>query len=334
MSWQSRSDPGLAIVAQVHDALKVADRWRIDEPRGFTWWASDYAQRIWADQSVFHNTTAVFRLHAEIEFLRGRGHAQKCEVYLSQLMSRASLSALVYDEAGDTFKLHCSVYACEENADWLGRLFLAAVGLQVADAHCKAPSLATDLKSAAAATAHPKTGLRDEPDPMCAAVERFFKPAGQQPSRWENVEEWEEAQYNVKRLAQKVSTDSCSFLHAEFAWTADQNESINLEVTTQRPHPDLGNGLRLSLVLPVEMAEENAAHTALELNAAERKEWKWIHDLGSWCCENGAVEYNCFVPNVSYNKAVLPALVHEMAIRADWASELAASELASAAQLS
>lgn len=324
MSWQNRSDTGLALVGQVNDAFKIADKWRVDEPRGFTWWASDYAQRIWSDPGLFHNTQAVYRLHAEIELIRGRGHAQDCEVYLSQLMSCANLSALVYDETQDTFKYHCSVYATDENAEWLGRLFMAAVGLQVAEAHCKASKLAADLKGAPASTGHPNSGMRAEADAMCAAVERFFRPAGAAASRWEGASEWEEARYAVKRMAEKVSTDERSFLHAEFPWAGDptKGDMINLEVTTQRPHPELGNGLHMSLVLPVEMDEQNAAHTAMGLNHDERKEWKWIHDLGSWCCEKGVVEFNCFVPNTSYNKHILPALVHEMAIRAAWASEM------------
>lgn len=332
MSWQSRSDPGLAIVAQVHDALKIADKWRMDEPRGFTWWASDFAQRVWSDQSVFHNTSAIYRLHAEIEFIRGKGHGAECALHLSRLMSCASLSALVHDGETDTFKLHCGIYASEENAEWLGRLFLGAVGIQISEAHGKASRLAAQLKGAPATSAHPATGMRSEPDPMCAAIERFFRPAGALPSRWADVEEWNEAHYNVKRLAEKVSTDSRSFLHAEFPWAAgaENGECITLEVTTQRPNPELGNGLHMSLKLPVRMDEEHSARTALDLNAAERQEWKWIHDLGSWCAEEGAVEFNCFIPNVSYHAAILPSLVHDMAIRANWASELAASEAAAA----
>lgn len=328
MSWETRSDTGLAIIGQVNDALKIADKWRVDEPRGFMWWASDFAQRIWADPGIFHHTHSVYRLHAEIELIRGRGHAAEHVVFLSHVMSRATLSALVHDPQGDTYKLHCSVYASDDNAEWLGRLFLSAVGIQISEAHCTARKLSDDLKSAAATTSHPNSGIRNEPDPMCTALERFFKPAGVNPSRWEDVPEWEEADQNIKRLAQKRSSDGKSFLHAEFAWAGDptHGDCAILEVTTQRPHPELGNGLHFCLILPLRMNEENAAHTALELNAAERREWKWIHDLGSWCCENDQVEFNCFVPNTSYNKHILPNLVHEMAIRANWASELAQAE--------
>lgn len=335
MSWQSRSDTGLAIIGQVHDALKIADKWRVDEPRGFMWWASDFAQRIWSDPGIFHQTHSVFRLHAETEIIRGRGHAKEHEVFLSHLLARATLSALVYDEQADTYKLHCSAYASEDNAEWLSRLFLSAVGIQISEAHTRSSQLATDMKSAAASTSHPSSGMRNEADPMCAAIERFFKPGGALPSRWEGVAEWEEARYNVRRLAQKVSTDDKSFLHAEFPWEGDptHGDCVGLEVTTQRPHPDMGNGLLFRLVLPVHMDEEHAARTALAMNEAERSEWKWIHDLGSWCCESDQVEFNCFVPNTSYNKRVLPELVHEMAIRANWASEIAGAELSGRAHL-
>ncbi|HVL38167.1 MAG TPA: hypothetical protein VM328_02140, partial [Fimbriimonadaceae bacterium] len=293
MSWQSRSDLGLQMIAQVHDSLKIPEFWRVDEPRGFTWWASDYAQRIWCDPGLFHHTQSVYRVHAEIELMRGKGHASEAELTLCTMMASASLSAIVYEPQHDLFKLQCSVYATDENVDWLGKLFMAAVGLQVADATHRGEQLARTLKAAPAVSAHPDHGMRSEADIMTQAVERFFRPFGAQPSKWDGSSEWNECNEILKRLAEKRSTDGSSYFYAEFPWP-DEDLSIVLEATTQRPHPELGNGLRIALRLPILIPADQAAHRALELNGLERKEWKWCQDLGSWCSEGETVSFVCF----------------------------------------
>lgn len=321
MSWQSRSDLGLTIVGQVHDALNISDHWRVDEPRGFTWWASDYAQRIWADPGLFHQTHTVYRVHCETELLKGKGHAAEYEQMIGHLMSSACLSAIVYEARHDLYKLQCSVFATDENVAWLTKLFMAAVGLQVADAPRRADAFSRIVKAAPAVSAHPIHGMRTEPDPMVHAIDRFFRPYGAHPSRWTGSAEWEECSEDLRRMADKRSTDNDSYFYAEFDWFGG-GEPITLEATTQRPHPELGNGLHLALRLPILFPEDQAAHKALELNARERSEWKWCQDLGSWCSDGEHVSFVCFVPNVSYHAGILPSLVHDIALRANWANEI------------
>jgi hypothetical protein len=323
LSWRTRDDLGLELVADVHAQLKIADHWTIDQGRGFGWWASDYCQCVWADDGLFHNAAAYYRVHAEIELLHGAGHADECELPLTQAMTEANLSALVFDREKDTFKLHCSMYASRENVDWLKRVFLAAAGLQVTEAHMNARALAQALNATPATSSHPHHGLRDEPDPMVEAEERFFRPYGGQPSRWTKSIEWGDARERVKRLAySSAETDNQSYLKAEFEWCASQNgEPMLLEIRADRPHPRLGNGLSLSLRLPTELAPGSRAHTALQLNDMERRQWNWCHDVGSWCCAGDDLAFNCFVPNVSFAPMILSELAHDMAIRAKWANE-------------
>lgn len=328
MSWRNQEDLGTAFLAQVYEALRIEDHWCTDYSRGFRWWASDYAQTLSADVGVFHNLCSIYRVHSEIDLLRGKGKADEFEMFMSANMARANLNALVFDATQDTYRLNCTVYVTEENKEWLQKLFLAAVALQVSVAHNRAPGLAQELDTAVAASQHQTHGIRDKPHPMVHAIEQFFAPPGKAESRWIGVPEWEDASDVIRRLALVCSTDGRSSLHAEFAWGEDPGPAAEgktpckLAVQTDLQHAFLGNGLYLTLRLPINLGDDQEAHTSLELNALERKEWKWWHDLGSWCCLGNDIAFTCFVPNTLYNPKILPELVHGMALRAQWVNEL------------
>ncbi|MBN9503939.1 MAG: hypothetical protein BGO01_03210 [Armatimonadetes bacterium 55-13] len=332
MSWHNKDDLGLALVGFVHDSLKISDKYRLDQGRGFTWWASDYAQTIWADMGIFHNMANFFRLHTEIEFLRCEGQAHECEVPLLEAMADANLSAMVYDREKDTYKLHCSVYACYENEDWLKRLFLGAVGLQICEVQHTAKSLASRLGVLPATSVHPLAGMREHADAMVEADERFFKPWGTQASRWNGSAEWEDARQAVKRISMTCTTDDQTQLTADFEWHHGGNGNpMRLTITSNEAHPGLGNGLSCHLIVPINMVVGSRAHLALYLNEMERKEWNWCNDIGSWCCRGIDLAFDCFVPNISFAVGVLPGLAHDMANRARWLDEQWESMLTSAA---
>jgi hypothetical protein len=306
----------------VHEQLRIPDHWTTEEGRGFSWWASSYRQSVWSDDGLFHNAAAFYRLHTEIELIKGGGHASDCELPLSKAMSGASLSALVFDPESDTFKLHCSVYASRENAEWLKRIFLAAAGLQVTEAHQHARSLAQALGAIPSTSGHPLHGLRSEADPLVNAEDQFFRPFGAQPSRWLGPLEWDDARSRVKRLSYSADTDQSSYLRADFDWCGGRaGEPMVMEVRADRPHERLGSGLMASLNLPTNLEPGKRAHTALQLNEMERREWNWCHDIGSWCCDGEDLAFHCFVPNISYAPEVLSELAHDLAIRARWVNE-------------
>ena len=328
MSWKARVDLGTVFLGEVYDALRVDEHWCLDFERGFRWWASDYAQTIIADVGVFRNMCSIYRVQAEIDLLRGRGKADDCEMYLSSAMCRANLNALTYNTEADTYRFNCTVYVTEDNKEWLLKLFLAAVALQVSAAEHRGPLLAKGLGAAVATSGHLKHGMRDRPHPMVNAIDQFFVPKGAEPSRWIGVPDWKQATEMIRRLALVCRTDSHSSLHAEFAWGEDPGPAaegktpVTLAVVTDLKHEFLGNGLSLTLRLPIDLGDAMEAHSALELNALERKGWKWWHDFGSWCCLGNDLAFTCFVPNTSYNEQVLPQLVHAMALRAQWVNEL------------
>lgn len=321
MAWFEHSDLGTDIVAHVHDAMKVSDKWSLNQDRGFTWWAGDYAQRVWADAGVYHNAETVYRVHSEIDFLAGRGHAGACEQYLSHAMEKAVMSALVYDGDQDMFRLHASIYASGENARTFDKLFMAATVLQLDYAQRHAQEFAALLNAAPATSGHPN-GPRTDKDPMLKADEMFFRPAGEKPSRWIGVPEWQEASNILERLAEDRKTDRATNLDAQFRFG---DEFAKLEVTTEFMHDELGHGLHFLLLLPMHLPAAIAAHATLELNNVERAEWRWFHFLGSWCCHEDQLAFACFIPNTSYNPDLLPAMTQAMGRRAIWIEELFSS---------
>lgn len=322
MSWQTKEDLGLSLVAFAHDSLKIEEKYRLDHGRGFTWWASDFAQSIWAELGNFRNMSNLFRIHTEIEFLKADGHATDCEIPLLEVMADATFSAMVYDHDKDTFKLHCSVYACYDNEEWIKRLFLGAVGLQLSEAQHTAKKLAERLGVVPATSCHPITGPREHCDPMVEADERFFKPWGAQPSKWLGSTEWEEARQAVRRISIKCTTNDTSHLEAEFEWFHGGDGGFSkLIISADESHPVLGHGLICRLIVPTSMVAGTRAHLALHLNEMERKEWNWCNDVGSWCCRGVDLAFDCFVPNISYAEGILPGLAHDMANRARWLNE-------------
>lgn len=325
MGWRTREDLGTQIVGHVFDAMKVTDGWCLDFDRGFSWWAEDFCQTVWADMGLFQNAQNMFRIHAETDLIRGRGHAQDFELALTNAMHDATLSAVVFDKESDTYKLHCSVYITADNAHFMDRLFMAAVAMQVAEASKIGHVLAKELGAPPATSGHPKHGLRSQPDSMIKCFDTFFKPNGVHPSKWNGAGEWKQMEWAMERQSQRFECDHSSHMVAEFYWSIPQADGsgglTTLEVLADEAHPELGNGLMFRLKLPIRMSPQKVAHTAIALNNLERKEWLRAQFLGSWCYDNGALEFECFVPNTCYHADILEAISLSMAIRAEWANE-------------
>lgn len=319
MPWRNPDDLGLEIVNDIHRMLQVEAEWCVDSgPRGFTWWAGEFAQHVWSDESNFYNSQAVFKLHAETDLIRGHGRASRLELPLMSAMRYTSLCGIVYDEGVDLYRLHSSAYIHADNVDAFKRLMATATVLQLDEAVMLCRQ-AQCLKAEPAISEHPTHGLRTHPSKMVQATEMFFKPQGEAPSRWLRQPEWQQTEWAMEREAQSFVSDHRSQLRATFFWPGEGQ--AQLEVQAHTPHPTLGNGLTLILTLPLKLTQEECAHRAVELNSRERSSWMRSHFLGSWCFDRGSLEFECFVPNTSYNPDLLVQLVVGMAVRAQWCGE-------------
>lgn len=320
MSWQQKEDLGTQLVAHVHESLRIPTDFTRDEVRGFEWWASDYAQRIWSDLGNFHNASTLFRLHSEIDILKANGHVEKAELELARTMADGALSAVIHDSERDMIKLHCSVYAHYDNEAWVRRVFNAAVALQVTQAPKIAQRFSKEFKMSHAMSEHPRSGARKTPDQVCDFEDKFFKPYGVQESRWVGVEEWDDGRQALRRIANDVKTDYKLCLEAGFDWSYGQRD-MALVVSAVDPHTELGHGLMINLTLPIMMEDAVKAHVALLLNEHERSEWNWYNDVGTWAVKQGELTFVCFVPNICYMPGILADFCHDMGLRANWVHE-------------
>lgn len=322
MQWRQGQKFGHQLLVELMHTLKMDERWCEFDREGFTWWAADHAQHVWCEEGVYQHSTTTYRLHCETDLIRGRGHAADFELALEREMDHTTMNAVVYHPESDTYKLHSSVFATEENMAYLKRTCFAAVILQVIEAQVVARKLAQNVGATPATSAHPTMGIRTVHDPMMSAAESYFRPQGAQPSRWQGVSEWLETERAMERESEKFSSDHHTHLQAEFIWSASQaSRGIVLDVTTREPHPVLGNGLHFTLSVPLVMSPERVSHLAVELNQYERDNWKRSHMLGSWSCHDGMLAFRSFVPNTVYRPELLPELSLQMAIRAHWVNE-------------
>lgn len=321
MSWRHENNFGSGLLHELIAALQFDPRWVSDDMQGFTWWPGDFAQRVWCDPGVFQAGSLTFRLHAETNVIRGDGHASRYLTELERDMDHTTLNAIIYDRSNDTFKLHSSVFATEENMAFLKRSAFAAVLLQLVEAEQVAEDLRQKLGAHPAKSAHPTMGLRPTADPALKNVGAYFVPNGRMPSRWINAAEWEQTEFAIEREAESFISDHKTHLIAEFPWTVGTPGRIKLDVDAREPHPLLGNGLHFTLLIPLEMNPEMAGRMALELNQFERDEWRRSHFLGSWSVHGTQLAFRCFLPNTLYRAELLPQITISMSVRAHWANE-------------
>ncbi len=321
MSWRDGYSLGHTVVREIHDTLRIDDQYVHDEPHGFTWWPGELSQAIQADDGIFRQSNVTYRVTAETSFVKGRGHMRELALALVSEMDEASFSGPVYDKESDTFKMHCCVYLADENEAWLRRTMMAATALQVYDAYRLVDRLGEQFHAVHAISGHPSAGLRDDPHPIIKTAPKFFWQAGLRPSRWLDVEEWREGTWVMEREATTFESDRKTRLDATFEWSCGGSGSIVVAARTEDPHPTLGNGLHVTMTVPLSLNPEAIGHLVLDLNGLERSDYKRCHVLGSWCAHEGQLAFRLFVPNTLYTPEVLPDVLVNMSTRAIWVNE-------------
>ncbi len=310
--------------------MHVPDEWLHEREDGFSWWPGHLAQRIWAEEGLFRNSTTYYRLHAEIDLFRGGREREKLRTVMEEEMDDSQLSALVYDKPSDTFRLHSSVYAEEQIAHWVCDLFHTAAVLQLAQAYDLAVRTSASTNTVLAASQHPTRGIRDEEDDLVGNALTRFTYEGRLESRWAGKDEWREVEWALERQAVSWSKTDLKSSRALFYWSPDPTKTIELLISSEERDTVLGNGVHFTLTMPLELSAEHVGTMALELNDHERDNWLKTHMLGSWCNHDGRLGFRLFLPNLVYQEGVLRELSVTMASRAVWANEFFARKKAEA----
>lgn len=334
MSWKHRETLGQQIVADVFDVLAPQQEWLLNQPDGFTWWPGEMAVRVWTDEGIFRNSRSYYRLHCETDLVRAGKHKTELDAILEGLMDQCVYSSLLYERRTDTYRLHASIYAEQEIAHWVSKLFLTAARMQVAEAYKIVDVVTERLHPSHAVSSHPASGVREERDPSIGSGCEAIVTEGQLPSKWAGLQEWRDVDWAMERLAMRWQKSDGRSSLSTFYWAADESQSLRLDITCDEPHSVFGNGVHFTLSVPLKMSAQHVAYMALELNQHERDNWTKTHMLGSWCNHGGSLAFRLFVPNANYQDGVLHELSVAMATRAVWTNEffLAKKQAAQAAK--
>jgi hypothetical protein len=191
--------------------------------------------------------------------------------------------------------------------------------LQPTDAWARAEGTA-EMVSALSDTSSPDGGPLLDPDDMLSVVDQYYVPAGQEPNRWAGTNEFNEVAEYLNQSDQIYSNGDENGLTLEVPFATD---TALIRLITDQPHPQLGNGLLVTLQLPVDAEPADAVQPSW-YNMLELISVTHFPLIGSWCVhpisENiHKLSHSSFIPNFLY----MPGLVVNMALwmmgRARWA---------------
>jgi hypothetical protein len=328
-------DIGPDVLDFLFAAMKIDGAWSVREPRSFTWWGHRLAQRIWAEPVRTSHDHHIVRIHAETAVIRDVPDGREMRVGLAAMNVFMHLGALTWSSETRRISLHSAACFHAGNRQWLQPLFLAAVGLQAADAHIKADGLARLLGGEPDVSAHPTSGVRGEPDDILNVIASLFAPRGADASPWTEADF--KAAADMKPRPWVLANGDATGLTAEFPFSGDmpaiaagRAETTLLTASSTERHPQLGSGLHLRLQLPFNLPKDQGSEVAFALNLLEAAETTNTHTLGAWCLgpvlpgrtDTHSVIFASFVPAAAYRRGLLDVLAMDMAIRARWVARI------------
>jgi hypothetical protein len=324
-----RTDVGLEAIQFLYSLLRIDDEWSVREPRGFTWWAGDYAQRVWAEPCVEDQGIWLSRLVAETLLVANARTDDKAKrMFAFAQVLRPSLSASIW-RADGTIGLICTTRVYDDVVESYSRIFSAAMVMQITQAQQGGEMLAEAVGGEATISQHPEQGQRTSHDDMLTFVDEVVIPAGEEPSRWP-VNDMERARELLRNCGCLLgSGDGCNLV-AEFPFRGDPvpavagGETTLLEMSTEPKHPVFGRGLSVRLTLPLTNPETSQA---LELSSKEFETHPFGQLMGTWGLRpDNLITFAAFYPNILARPGLTENIAVQMAGRARWAAQLWAND--------
>ena len=319
--FNSGADLGTDIIEKIHSTMLIEVSFTTWEPRGFSWWAQDYRQHIWAETAWCDDGIEVFRICAESDFLCDVKPTDKTYSLLNALGHVASISAPIIDEENRTVRLHTSIFMHEQNEEGFLTKFISAVIIQAVEAQIRAEATAGILQVSPDKSRHPRRIRHPgEHHSVIDQVHNLYAPIGVNNSRWIEEPHFDEV-VEFLNSGNCFASAGATGLTAEFAF--DENQTSMLKIDADTKHPQLGNGLLLRLFLPINLENTNAEAIAASMNRLETLSNTRTPMIGSWAAVDlsGSMTlvYVTFLPNVMWGDEILLYFSMVMAIRSAWA---------------
>ena len=317
----THKDVGLEAIDRIFDMLQIDEQWSVRRPRGFTWWSYRLAQHIDATEPWQDDEFQLSRIRIRTELVDSVDPARHPEEFLAVINAQETLSAVVWGPDERSFGEYCTGIVHQENVGWLSRLLATAAILQNNAAHGRAQALAEAFGGVAAATNHPVSGERPEPDGMLEAPAQMAEQAreagrtftGQLCSSLSSFL----PQYQLLGFSDE-SSFSCEVPFTGVIPSAaraalnlpGQTETSLLRIYPGIEHPNVGMGALVTLLLPLIFNPDDIPGVVNRLNLTEAQGDTHSSLLGAWCPDptnkqRNTIAFTAFLPDLLAEPGVL-----------------------------
>jgi len=318
------NDVGLQAIDKLFDKLQIDAAWSIRRPRGFTWWSYKLAQHIDASEPWQDDEFQLSRIRIVTDLVTSVDPGCQPEMLAGMANMQQILSAVVWDDTDLTMREYCTGIVHQENVGSLTQLLATAAITQNVAAHSRAQRLAQAAGGTPAASAHPITGERNEPDEMMGVPEHVIFPAGKDHSAFAGplcaslkdflpqyqLMGFSDAEGFSCEVPFTGSTPVVAKVALGRPTAKDRPETSLLRIFPDTDHPQYGHGALVILQIPVVFDEDEVFHVVNQLNLAEAKGHTLSNLLGAWCLDptndkRNTIAFNAFLPSVLAEPGVL-----------------------------
>jgi hypothetical protein len=326
------NDAGLQAVGFVFKKMQIDDQWSRRQDRGFTWIGHRLTQRVWAEPMQHDDVTTFCAVHAETNVLTLKGVKKQALDVVNSLNPDPCLNAWVLDPRTKSLSLLCKVHVHPQNVDWVSKLLLVAVALQVIEAEAEVERLADQLHAEPLFTAHPTSGTRSEPDDILNVIDGV-QHAGGGGSPWNQLDFEQVEALSAGRAVLATSGGEGVTVELPFAGSHPLIPGAPMTALftakSDVVHPWVGSGCSLRLRVPFGAADpgpgtapRTTRSLANDLNRREATEATMTHHLGAWSGSEYVPVYSTFIPAVCYKEGLLANLFLSNCLRTQWARNL------------
>ncbi len=273
--------------------LCIDEEWVVDYEKGFRWWPHLLKQEIFvSDQRTVADGSRLDKVVVSTDVCSLKEPGMVTHPGIIELTNLATMSGLVAH--GGKLRLHAHAWVDGSNLPLYKMVLGTVAGIQISEAALIARLLQEDGLGEPDTSAHPTSGLREEPDEITSVVEALIAPMGDGDPPWprEMLDDVRETYMDQPPCLMAISDPSG--LTAEFPFG---EESSLLRVNLTQNHPLLGNGMMVSNTFNVENLDDPLLENPIGMNG-----WEVEHGdgpfLGSWQeQDSGSMSFVSFVPN-------------------------------------
>jgi hypothetical protein len=231
---------------------------------------------------------------------------------------QAFLAAANAPEGPYDLELFSSVYIDPNLVGWLPNFFAQMAIMQPIDAELRGYRLPEILGGGQPAFEDGRK--REELDDILEVADEIFAPAGARQSQWSGSDEFEIFARNFGESNGCFANGDPTGLTAEVPFGSG---SALIQCWTDQAHPQLGNGLLVTLMLPHSVSDQPDGGAA-DLNFFEARAWTDVPNLGCWHTRDAGgargifPAHSTFIPNALYRPGLVQNFVLWEMGRARW----------------